>query len=269
MADLTLAAIARDTISYPLSTLRDNRPLVQAMQTALRRLGFLLGNADGNWRSDTTVAYTAFCQRFGLLADELSPRGASLLLKAIPADPVPPRPPTPSPRNLFEEALQFALKWEGGYVNHPADRGGETNRGITTATYRDYRARKGLSRQSVRFITEAEVREIYETMYWRPARCEGMGRALAIAHFDTAVNFGVGGATLFLQELLGVRVDRIFGPRTQAALAQANHGEMARRYPQLRINYRYRRVNREPSQRVFLQGWLNRDQDLQRYIQTL
>jgi len=265
MTDLTLTAIARDTISYPLSTLRDNRPLVQAIQTALRRLGFLLGTADGLWRSDTQAAYGAFCRRFSLLADELSPRGADLLLKAIP--PSPPRPA--ALRNSFEEALQFTLRWEGGYVNHPADRGGETNRGITTATYRDYRTRKGLPRQSVRFITDAEVREIYETLYWKPARCEAMGKALAIAHFDTAVNFGVGGATLFLQELLGVRVDRIFGPRTQSALTQANQTAMARRYPQLRMDYRYRRVNRDPSQRVFLQGWLNRDQDLQRYLMSL
>ncbi|MBD1913829.1 MULTISPECIES: glycosyl hydrolase 108 family protein [unclassified Leptolyngbya] len=265
MPELSLAAIARDTISYPLSSLRDERSVVQSIQSALRRLGFLLGNADGIWRADTASAYTAFCYRFGLLADELSPRAAGLLLKAIPSS-----PPLPPPsRSLFEEALRFTLRWEGGYVNHPADHGGETNKGITTATYRDYRARKGLPRQSVRFITDAEVREIYENMYWKPARCEAMARPLAIAHFDTAVNFGVGGATLFLQELLRVPVDRVFGPRTQTALGQCNHADLGLRYPQLRIDYRYRRVNRDPSQRVFLQGWLNRDNDLMRYIQQL
>lgn len=268
MTELNLAAIARDTISYPLSSVRDERSLVQSIQTALRRLGFLLGNADGIWRADTASAYTTFCNRFGLMADELSPRAAGLLVKAIPAA-SPPITPIAPPRSVFEEALRFTLKWEGGYVNHPADHGGETNKGITTATYRDYRARKGLPRQSVRFITDAEVRDIYEMMYWKPARCDAMAKPLAIAHFDTAVNFGVGGATLFLQELLRVPVDRVFGPRTQTALVQSNHANLGLRYPQLRIDYRYRRVNRDPSQRVFLQGWLNRDNDLQRYLQSL
>ncbi len=32
---------------------------------------------------------------------------------------------------IFEKALQFTLKWEGGYVDDPADPGGETNYGIT------------------------------------------------------------------------------------------------------------------------------------------
>ncbi|GAB4161818.1 MAG: glycosyl hydrolase 108 family protein [Cyanobacteria bacterium J069] len=170
---------------------------------------------------------------------------------------------------VFQEALRFTLRWEGGYVNHPADRGGETNRGITTATYRAYRQGKGLPVQSVQMITEDEVREIYERLYWQPARCGMMQRPLAIAHFDTAVNFGVGGATMFLQELTGVPVDRVLGPRTQQAIAQAPHQDLAQQLCQARIDYRYRRVTRDVSQRVFLQGWLNRDNDLSRYIAAL
>ena len=34
----------------------------------------------------------------------------------------------------FNRAISFTLKWEGGYVNHPADKGGATNRGITQST---------------------------------------------------------------------------------------------------------------------------------------
>jgi len=283
MTALTLATIARDTIIYPIISLQDDRALVQSMQTALRRLGFLLGNADGLWGPITAAAYRAFATRFGLMADELSPKGACLLLKAIPVAPSPPPapPPPPSiplppppappppPLSILEEALKFTLRWEGGYVNHPADRGGETNKGVTTATYRDYRRQRGLPMQSVRFITDAEVRDIYENLYWKPAQCPLMQRPLAIAHFDTAINFGVGGSTLFLQQLLTVSVDRVFGPQTRAALLRTNHREIALRYSQLRIDYRYRRVNQDPSQGVFLPGWLNRDNDLQRYLNTM
>ena len=281
MTALTLATIARDTIIYPIISLKDDRALVQSMQTALRRLGFLLGNADGLWGPVTAAAYRAFTTRFGLMADELSPKGAGLLLKAIPAVPSPaPTPPPPKPvppppvlvpppLSILEEALKFTLRWEGGYVNHPADRGGETNKGVTTTTYRDYRQRRGLPIQSVRFITDAEVRDIYENLYWKPAQCPLMQRPLAIAHFDTAINCGVGGSTLFLQQLLNVSVDRVFGPQTRAALLRANHREVALRYSQLRIDYRYRRVNQDPSQRVFLPGWLNRDNDLHRHVTTM
>jgi lysozyme family protein len=41
--------------------------------------------------------------------------------------------------NAFNKALSFALRWEGGYSNHPNDRGGETNFGVTHAVYRAYR----------------------------------------------------------------------------------------------------------------------------------
>lgn len=36
------------------------------------------------------------------------------------------------------------LKWEGGYVNHPFDKGGPTNKGITIETYESYCRKKRL-----------------------------------------------------------------------------------------------------------------------------
>ncbi|MFQ3637187.1 MAG: glycosyl hydrolase 108 family protein [Cyanobacteriota bacterium] len=319
MDGLTLRAIAADTTSYTIGSIRSNRALVQSVQASLNRIGHTVGTATGDWNHATDVAYRAFSEKHKLPPDELSPRSASLLLSLptvyAPPTPAPspatsstaiaqptplsqpapifqpapavsptpqltpiaqpaPRPtplPAPSPppteAQIFQEALRFTLRWEGGYVNHPADRGGETNCGITTATYRAYRQGKGLLVQSVRLITEDEVREIYERLYWRPAQCGMMQRPLAIAHFDTAVSFGVGGATMFLQEILGLRVDRVFGPVTQRAIAQASHLDLAQRLCQARIDYRYRRVTRDAAQRVFLQSWLNRDSDLLRYIQ--
>ena len=48
----------------------------------------------------------------------------------------------PSP--AFTASMPFILRWEGGYVNHPADPGGATNKGVTQKVYDDWRERQGL-----------------------------------------------------------------------------------------------------------------------------
>ncbi|MGT8735372.1 glycosyl hydrolase 108 family protein [Klebsiella pneumoniae] len=41
-------------------------------------------------------------------------------------------------RELFSKISSVILQHEGGYVNDPNDRGGETNMGITIATWRGF-----------------------------------------------------------------------------------------------------------------------------------
>ncbi|MBE9179688.1 hypothetical protein IQ268_14055 [Oculatella sp. LEGE 06141] len=285
---MDLQTIARAQTSYPISTVRNDRQLVQSLQSSLNVMGFAAGAVDGNWTTATDNAFKAFAREYGFRPDEISPRAARFIISSVGVVATPTPAPAPTPRpvpapvpvpvpvpipqpsaNVLSEALRFTLKWEGGYVNNPYDIGGETNKGITAATYATYRRRKGLSNQSVRYITDAEVDEIYRDMYWSPSQSGLMTRALAIVHFDTAVNFGVGGSTIFLQETLGVRADGVFGAGTRSALDRANTSATARRYVQGRINYRHQRVRESPSQQVFLQGWLNRDNDLSRYIANI
>lgn len=52
----------------------------------------------------------------------------------------------------FKKALKFTLQWEGGYVNHPADPGCETNFGVTHVVYQQYRKSSGKLPQSVRLM---------------------------------------------------------------------------------------------------------------------
>jgi hypothetical protein len=173
-------------------------------------------------------------------------------------------------RLMFQKALDFTLKWEGGKVDNPHDPGGRTNMGITQATYERYLRRKKQTVKDVYTITAAEVAEIYETDYWNSAQCQRMIPTLAISMFDTAVNFGVGGAVLFLQEALGLtKPDGIFGSNTAAAMMVQNTSETAIKLCQGRIAYRHQRVTENPSQQVFLQGWLNRDQALLELIKGM
>jgi lysozyme family protein len=284
---MDLQAIANGQTTYTITQIRSNTTTVRSLQSALNLMGFPVGPVDGVWGPRTEAAYREFTDYFGFRPNELSPRVARFIINstgmppAPPPAPPPPAPPPPAPpppapppappptTDHFREALQFSLRWEGGFVDHPADPGGATNKGITTATYNTYRRNKGLPLRSVRLITDEEVEDIYRNMYWTPSNSRLMVRPLAIVHFDTAVNFGVGGATLFLQETLGVPADGGFGPVTRAALDRANTVTTARRYVQNRIDYRYLRVRQSPSQQVFLNGWLNRDNDLMNYISRM
>lgn len=160
----------------------------------------------------------------------------------------------------YNDALKFVLRWEGGYSNHPADKGGETNFGITHATYDSYRNRKKLPKRSVRFIETFEVSEIYYVHYWSPSGCELLPEKLALAHFDWAVNAGVKRAIQTLQLVVGTPNDGIIGAKTKAALTTAlqtkSSKSLVNSYCIIRENH-YRKWG-TGSQRVFLTGWLNR-----------
>lgn len=162
----------------------------------------------------------------------------------------------------FTKGLDFSLKWEGGFSDHPSDYGGATNFGITQKTYSDWLFKKGIGDRPVQQITKQETEQIYWEEYWLPSGAESFILPLAIIHFDTAVNFGVWGAFDFLEEATGLKdleqIKRI-----------ANNVETAIAYCHARIEYRHRRCQENPSQKAFLQGWLNRDNDLLKVVRSL
>jgi lysozyme family protein len=158
----------------------------------------------------------------------------------------------------FSVSLPFVLRWEGGYVNHPADPGGATNTGVTQRVYDGWRKRQGLAAQDVRQITDAEVHAIYEMDYWLPPRCDLLRSQLDLVQFDTAVNMGVGRAVRFLQSSLGCAVDGDFGPNTRAAAEGCDPGSVMNDYCNQREGFYRRLVERKPEMKVFLKGWLNR-----------
>ncbi len=168
--------------------------------------------------------------------------------------------------DYFSEALAFTLKWEGGFADHPSDSGGPTNFGITQRVYDGYRSRHELPLQSVRQISRDEVIEIYKLDYWLVGNCEKMQSPLSIVHFDTCVNFGPFHAARFLQQSLEVTVDGLIGPSTLNALVSEEPGRIAAAICDLRIHFRHKRVAKDPTQKIFLKGWLNRDNALKNLV---
>jgi lysozyme family protein len=109
----------------------------------------------------------------------------------------------------FAPSLKLVLAHEGGYVNHPKDPGGETNKGVTKAVYDAYRRGRRLPVQSVRLISDAELQDIYRVQYWDAAGCGALPLGLDYATFDLAVNSGVTRARLMTRGLIGTPAQQI------------------------------------------------------------
>lgn len=149
--------------------------------------------------------------------------------------------------SFFKKALSFVLKWEGGYVNNPNDKGGATNKGITQGTYNGWLKSLGLAPRDVRYITGEEVEQIYYKNYWLKAGCGKMSPTFSILAFDTAVNMGLARVSQFL------RTAEWKYPEKFIAARKAKYEEFAK----------------YGNQRIFLKGWLNRLNDLEKYIKIL
>lgn len=175
--------------------------------------------------------------------------------------------------DAFPLALKFTLFAEGGYSDNPEDGGGPTNYGITQATWDAYTTAHGLAPSPVAGIPLSTAETIYRHLYWDAGHCDAMPAHLGICHFDWCVNHGVIGAAYTLQAALRVSQDGIIGPVTLAAIAsaaQANRtGVIVARYLTLRDQWYRADVAQNPSQAVFLEGWLNRVDNLRDYLAGL
>ena len=153
----------------------------------------------------------------------------------------------------FPAALKQVLIYEGGYVNHPKDPGGATNKGVTQATYNAWRKSRKQAVQSVKLITDTEVAAIYKRDYWDAVRADQLAPGVDLATFDLAVNSGVGRASRMLQAAAGVAQDGIIGPQTIAA-ANRNPVQTVTRLCNARLTF-LRGLNTWP---VFGKGWSRR-----------
>ncbi|MFL6764127.1 MAG: glycoside hydrolase family 108 protein [Sphingomicrobium sp.] len=165
------------------------------------------------------------------------------------------------------------IEREGGYVDHPADKGGPTCFGITQAV-----ARAQGYAGPMRELPRDEAVTIYRRLYWlRPRLDEVTVRSDRIAAelFDTGVNMGPAVAVTFLQRALtalnrngqdfpDLTPDGRIGPATLGALDTflAKRGRSSGETVLLRAlealqGERYLRLaERRPANEAFLYGWL-------------
>jgi lysozyme family protein len=120
----------------------------------------------------------------------------------------------------FETCLALMLAHEGGFVNHPQDPGGMTNLGVTKRVWEEWVGHE-VDEKQMRALTPEIVAPLYKRKYWDAVRADDLVDGVDYCVFDVAVNSGPGRAVKFLQSCVGVTADGGFGPRTLAAVKEA------------------------------------------------
>lgn len=164
-----------------------------------------------------------------------------------------------------DEMIDDILEREGGYVDHPADRGGPTNFGITQKTLSAWLKRPA-SKEDVKRLKVETARTIYRRNYFEAPKINRLPPALQSQLFDMAVHHGPGRAIKMMQELLNeqgypCKIDGGIGPETvgQAEKAWADLGQrLCNALCDKRAHFCEGLCEADTSQKVFLAGWLNR-----------
>ncbi len=145
----------------------------------------------------------------------------------------------------FDTAFDRLLGSEGGYVNNPADPGGETNWGISRRAYPN---------TDIRNLTREGAKAIYRRDFWNRIYADQMYDGVAFQAFDFAVNSGIETAVRYLQKAAGVADDGHWGPVTQAAIASMSESDLIMRLNALRLDFMTRLSNWPDASR----GWSRR-----------
>ena len=145
------------------------------------------------------------------------------------------------------QIIDDLIRREGDrYTNHPADRGGPTKYGITLATLRRYR-RQEVTPADVEALTEAEARECYRDLYIvRSGLYRIADESLRAFCVDACVQHGEDDIVEWLQQSVGVKVDRDFGPKSAEAVNTRNLRDLFAELLAIRVEYYGELVTRDP-----------------------
>ncbi|UWQ59348.1 D-alanyl-D-alanine carboxypeptidase family protein [Leisingera caerulea] len=174
----------------------------------------------------------------------------------------------------FQKFHEFIKRWEGGFADHPADKGGATNMGITIGTLADWRG-TDVTVEDVRNLTRAEADEIFRTRYYAMCRCGEMPERMAVVVYNCAVLSGPKRAIKFVQEAFndlgltvdgkGLEVDGVLGRLTMGAVQKTDAGVLADAFMDRQEKY----LRSLGTFSVFGTGWMNRMAALREFVNTL
>lgn len=158
---------------------------------------------------------------------------------------------------LIEQTIDEILDRERGFVDHPADKGGPTNLGITIPTLARFRG-KPVTIADIRGLSVLEARAVYRSGLYIGRFEKVENEALFSLLCDMAVHHGTDAAARYLQRAVGVTEDGIIGPKTIAALETLDVGRTYRKVVASRARLFGKIISRDSKQSVFAAGWMNR-----------
>lgn len=187
---------------------------------------------------------------------------------------------------MFDFIWRFTLEKEGGLCDDPGDPGGITKYGVDLRMLKDFakgrEAQKFLgahgvflpiNRDTIIRLTKEQAAEIYRHIVWDAMGLRRLPDTVAYVLFDTGVLHGNTAAIRFVQRghnhlfpKYPLVVDGKLGPRTVAAIEADREMDLAKATLNEREGWYYRHVKAVPSQQKFLKGWLNRVEDLRKYL---
>lgn len=184
--------------------------------------------------------------------------------------------------------LPFILKWEGGFVNDPADAGGATNKGVTIGTWRqvgyDKDSDGDIDVQDLKLLSNNDVRDrVLKPHYWNRWKADNI-QSQKIANILVDWVWGSGKHGIVIpQRLLGVKDDGIVGEKTLSAVNFADPDQLFDAIYKARVDFlneitqssiaKYeKKIGRKATEselmkytnKRFLKGWLNRLADIKR-----
>lgn len=145
----------------------------------------------------------------------------------------------------FDDAFSRLMGHEGGYVNNPADPGGETQWGISKRSY---------PMVDIKNLTRDDAKAIYRRDFWNRINADKLHDGVAFQAFDFAVHSGIEIAVRHLQRAVGTADDGHWGPYSQAAADAMSESDTIMRLNAERLDFMTRLSNWPNASR----GWSRR-----------
>lgn len=174
----------------------------------------------------------------------------------------------------YKKLVPFILQAEGGYVNNAADKGGETNKGITWDVWVSFFGDTKTSHNRFIVMMADDWSQIFKSGYWDKCLADAItDQRIANAIADWVWCSGQHFPELDVQKLINtifnkhLAEDGLFGPATIEALNESEadtfyESLIARRRQYCKDIVSFAHAKGDDSQDVFLRGWLNRIDNL-------
>lgn len=163
----------------------------------------------------------------------------------------------------FENFAGKLLRLEGGYVNHPLDKGGPTKYGVILSVWKEYGHDKDgdgdIDAEDIKKLSEVDAMWIAKKIFWDYFQADFiLNDSVAEFIVDWGYNSGRKTVAGIVQRLVNVTVDGIVGVKTISAI---NYADQERLFNLLKIErqvFLNNIIKRRPDQIVFYNGWMNR-----------